>query len=484
MTNNHFLEKIGNKQQIFCDPVHGQISFNSLCLKIIDTPEFQRLRFIKQLGFVYTVYPGANNNRFEHSLGVAHLCRKFLLELRNNQPELNITDEDICCVEIAGLCHDLGHGPFSHSWETFMEKSRELRNDDHHWKHEDASIKIFDYLVKKYALADEFKKFGIDYNKISFIKNLIKGKITDDKQAFLYQIVNNEESGLDVDKWDYYLRDCYYLGIKCGFEYKRLMQFARVINVNGRKIICFRDKVLSSVYGMFRTRSELHHVAYQHRMAKRIEGIICEALIKADGKVIAPNGKSFKFYDWTIDVIKNNDNADIVVKNYCMLTDYILYYTLKYSKIGEISNAIDIVERRFQNSKLYQTVSSWNITEKINKDSLKKDIISCIRELITKKNKLCLEYKRDFNLLDMENFYIQIISIDWGKGEENPVNFVSFYSKDNMDKAFKWKEDEAKWMVPKIFKDIRLSIICNRNDDDIFEILKMACEKYRMKNSI
>ncbi|XP_023224762.1 deoxynucleoside triphosphate triphosphohydrolase SAMHD1-like [Centruroides sculpturatus] len=247
--NNNICVDNGNTQKIFCDPVHGQISFNALCLKIIDTPEFQRLRFIKQLGFLYTVYPGANNNRFEHSLGVAYLSKKFLLELRNNQPELNITDQEINCVQIAGLCHDLGHGPFSHSWERFMRKCRKKRKDESKpWNHEEVSIKIFDYLVRKYKLEEEFQRYNIDKTKINFIRDLMKGKPTCDERTFLFQIVNNEESGLDVDKWDYYLRDCLYLGIKCGFEYKRLMQFARVNDVDGKKVICFRDKVRNLLF--------------------------------------------------------------------------------------------------------------------------------------------------------------------------------------------------------------------------------------------
>jgi HD superfamily phosphohydrolase len=96
--------------------------------------QFQRLRSIKQLGTSYYVWLGASHNRFEHCIGrrliyfrvyarrnwlvgVAYLARSMATHLQERQPELNITDRDVECVEIAGLCHDLGHGPWSHVWD-------------------------------------------------------------------------------------------------------------------------------------------------------------------------------------------------------------------------------------------------------------------------------------------------------------------------------------------------------------------------------
>uniref|UniRef100_A0A3B3VH18 HD/PDEase domain-containing protein n=1 Tax=Poecilia latipinna TaxID=48699 RepID=A0A3B3VH18_9TELE len=112
-------------QTVFNDPIHGNIELHPILVKIIDTPQFQRLRNIKQLGGVYYVYPGASHNRFEHSIGVAYLAGELLQTLKEKQQKLRIDERDVLCVQIAGLCHDLGHGPFSHMFDLmFIPKAR------------------------------------------------------------------------------------------------------------------------------------------------------------------------------------------------------------------------------------------------------------------------------------------------------------------------------------------------------------------------
>ena len=107
----------------FNDAVHGHIALPAVCVAVMDTPQFQRLKDLKQLGGVYYAYSCASHNRFEHSIGTAFLGGKLASRLRDIQPELGITDADVLCVQLAGLCHDLGHGPCSHMFEHFLESA-------------------------------------------------------------------------------------------------------------------------------------------------------------------------------------------------------------------------------------------------------------------------------------------------------------------------------------------------------------------------
>lgn len=87
------------------DPVHGHMFLGDHLMQVVDTPQFQRLRDLKQLGTTHFVFPGASHTRFEHSLGVAFLAGKWVHRLGTHQPELQITPRDRRLVELAGLCH-------------------------------------------------------------------------------------------------------------------------------------------------------------------------------------------------------------------------------------------------------------------------------------------------------------------------------------------------------------------------------------------
>lgn len=127
------------------DNVHGNIYLNPLLLKFIDTEQFQRLRDLKQLGMAHLVYPGAVHSRFEHSLGVYWLAGEAIHHLQFHQGlELGIDNLDIQAVKLAGLLHDVGHGPFSHLFEKeFVPKVLGA----YEWSHEQMSVKMIDHIV-------------------------------------------------------------------------------------------------------------------------------------------------------------------------------------------------------------------------------------------------------------------------------------------------------------------------------------------------
>ena len=176
-----------NSKLIF-DPIHGYIELPEICIKVIDTHYFQQLRYKKQLGAAYYVFPGASHNRFEHSIGTCHLAGLLITQLKTNQPELNISDKDITLIMLAGLLHDIGHGPMSHLFDdhvlsaTVPEKHHEYR-----------SGLIIDIIFNEYP-------FDLSEFDINQLKKYIEPAETN--TGDLYQIIANKRNCLDVDKFD------------------------------------------------------------------------------------------------------------------------------------------------------------------------------------------------------------------------------------------------------------------------------------------
>mmetsp|Transcript_582 Transcript_582/g.986 ORF Transcript_582/g.986 Transcript_582/m.986 type:complete len:707 (+) Transcript_582:1-2121(+) len=224
----------------FNDPIHGSIEIHPLCVRIINTRQFQRLDHLKQLGVSYLVYRGATHTRFSHSVGVAYLAEKVVKNLRDHQPELNITPKDLLCVTVAGLCHDLGHGPFSHIFDGMFIKRMHPNGitlpdkSVKKWRHEDGSVAMFKHLLEANHI--NLSDFGLDEADRIFIEEIISGVEEKDRigrpaeKFYLYDIVNNTRSGLDVDKIDYFLRDMFFTNSmgSSQISFDRFIQMGRV----------------------------------------------------------------------------------------------------------------------------------------------------------------------------------------------------------------------------------------------------------------
>ncbi len=267
-----------NKPKVFTfnDAVHGHITLPAVCVAVMDTPQFQRLKDLKQLGGVYYAYSCASHNRFEHSIGTAHLGGKLALRLREIQPELGITDADVLCVQLAGLCHDLGHGPCSHMFEHFLETTWKAKGYGAPPSHEYLSTQLLDYLIEDNGLAVVFEEAGLSQRDITFIKEMIDHPVGPDGKAllptgrdpdkhWLAQIISNERCGIDVDKFDYFMRDARQLGIACGFDPNRLMLFTRVMRApegdvdSGQRVLAFKESEAWNIYELFHARCALFH---------------------------------------------------------------------------------------------------------------------------------------------------------------------------------------------------------------------------------
>lgn len=253
--------------KIVNDPVHGHMYFPGTVVKAIDTPQVQRLRELKQLGTAYYVFPGASHNRFEHSLGTCNLATNMYEALRRSSGRAvrsNLDPADKISIQLAGLCHDLGHGPFSHVFDNEFLPRRHADWDPKNapWNHEDMSSKMFQWMV-------DDNHIDIEEDVVKRVKNLIT---SDDGGAapgkkFLWDIVANKRNSVDVDKFEYLMRDAYNAGVKGSVDIARLISFMKVIDDE----ICFKASEVHNVYELFHTRASLHQKVYTHKKAKAIE---------------------------------------------------------------------------------------------------------------------------------------------------------------------------------------------------------------------
>jgi HD superfamily phosphohydrolase len=203
--------------------------------------------------------------------------------IHKKQPDLGITSEIISLVGIAGLCHDLGHLLFSHLFDDhFIEQLsnfQELKSKTKNYIHENRSVFLLNYLVDMYNInlnKDQLKVIGdlINPKESEYCK--WKGKYQIGK--WLFQIISNPLNSIDVDKFDYIVRDTKAIGLKYGFDYSRIIEDAMVIDHK----ICYSSQCSEDIYQMFFIRYRLHRQIYNNESVKAIEILVVKLLLEIE----------------------------------------------------------------------------------------------------------------------------------------------------------------------------------------------------------
>ena len=236
-----------NEKRVIRDAIHDYIHVDHLIIwRLINSKEMQRLRRIKQLGGTYQVFQSAEHSRFVHSLGVYQVVRRMLeTECLTNA----LSDYDKLCVMCAGLLHDIGHGPFSHSFEGVFEEN-----------HEDMTVRmileeseVHDILVSLYK--------QLPQDVASIIQHTHPNRI-------LIQMVSSQ---LDADRMDYLLRDSYMSGTTYGhFDMSRIL---RTMRIRDRKIV-YKESGVQAIENYILARYHMYWQVYYHPTARSYEHLL------------------------------------------------------------------------------------------------------------------------------------------------------------------------------------------------------------------
>lgn len=231
------------------DPVHGYVKLDDFAQSLINTPQMQRLRWIKQLGLANLVYPGANHTRFEHSLGAYHLAGVLA-------DHLGLDEEERLLVGAAAILHDIGHGPLSHATEAALSPS--LRRE-----HES----VID-LLRKSELREVLREHGLLPQEV---QSMIKG------ENRLGQIVSSE---IDADRMDYLIRDSHYTGVAYGvIDHLRLIKMIKVHLGN----LVVESGGIQAATSLLISRLLMHPAVYYHHVCRISECMISAGIRRMIG---------------------------------------------------------------------------------------------------------------------------------------------------------------------------------------------------------
>ncbi|GAB4423983.1 MAG: HD domain-containing protein [Bacteroidia bacterium] len=300
--------------KIINDPVHGFIEIpRGLMLSLIDTPVFQRLRRIRQLGQSVIVYPGAVHSRFSHALGAMFLMRQALDVLRRKK--VDISKKEHKAATIAILLHDVGHGPFSHALERVIIPGLH---------HESLSLALMRYLNRRFE------------GKLDLAIDIFEGNY---HRPFLHQLVSGQ---LDMDRMDYMIRDSFFTGVAEGIVGTE--RIIKTLNVFDERLVC-EDKGIYSLEKFVVARRLMYWQVYLHRAAMSAEYTMvnilrrAKELVEAGEPVYLDDNLGF-FFRNAIDTL-----TDEVLERFIQLDDTDIEFAIKKWQYAEDRVLSDLCRR-------------------------------------------------------------------------------------------------------------------------------------------
>lgn len=255
-----------NTSRIIRDVVHSDIVFPAKYFEIVDSSEFQRLNRIKQLSCEYLVFPGATHTRLSHSIGCYFVMEKLIDHFSQVLHEMGyeVRPEERELALCAALLHDIGHGPFSHTFENiFPQKSHEQWTVD---ILSDGNTQVHRTLVRN---------FGRDF--VPALTELISKDYAGQQEGGIFSVIATlVSSQVDADRMDYLLRDSYFTSVTNGnYDLNRLIRSLGIEKGEGGRFTIFiHEKFMATLEEYLLARYYMHKEVYQHSVKKQMEGIL------------------------------------------------------------------------------------------------------------------------------------------------------------------------------------------------------------------
>lgn len=252
------------------DSLYDLIPLGPLEIDLLATSAFTRLQGVKQLGFVYRVWPGATHTRFEHSLGVYYLMLRALRVLQASQPaalaSAGVTEQDAHTALAAALLHDVGHYPFSHAIEELGYPVI---------PHE----KVGRAIIEGNEVAEALERHGLNPAQVASLIDTPKGERLAHNHALLARLLSG---ALDVDKLDYLPRDARACNVPYGgVDVSRLLGALRVIPGSDGPALGVSDKGISPLNSLLHARQEMFDNVYWHHTNRAMMAMLLRAVQEA-----------------------------------------------------------------------------------------------------------------------------------------------------------------------------------------------------------
>lgn len=324
MTQSSYATTKLAEEKVFKDPIHRYIHVkDQLIWDLVKTREFQRLRIIKQLGTLYLSFHTAEHSRFGHSLGVYEIVRRMIDETFEGRDAWNNEDRPLALC--AALLHDLGHGPFSHSFEKIF-------NTDHE------------------AFTQEIITGNTEVNEVlSRVSATFPQQVADviNKTHDNKLVISMISSQIDADRMDYLQRDAYFTGVSYGaFDMERILRLMRP----SKDEVLIKESGMHAVENFIMSRYQMYWQIYFHPVSRGGEVLLNNCLKRA--KQLYNEGYQFKkspedfipFFEGTMTIQQYVDLDEAVV----------IYYLKKW--VDEDDKILSDLSRRFINRDLFKYI--------------------------------------------------------------------------------------------------------------------------------